>query len=199
MKKIVYLDPGHGGPDPGAMGPTGLRESWMALDVCLRAREMLEPSVEVRLTREADEFVSLSGRAAMAYRGGADVFVSYHFNSAENPADGFELFTTPQQNNSDKLAAKIWSAHRKQFHNQRDRGIKQATFTVISKANAPAVLVEGEFLHTVAGEAFVESEENRQKMAHAVADGVLAFLGLDAAPVLTLEQRVDRIEKFLGI
>ena len=54
-------------------------------------------------------------------------------------------------------------------------------------------------MHTLSGQAFVESEENRQKMAHAVADGVLAYLGLDTAPVLTLEQRVVRIEEHLGL
>ena len=61
------------------------------------------------------------------------------------------------------------------------------------------MLVEGEFIHTLAGEAFVQSKENRQKMAHAVADGVLAFFGLDEKPALTLEQRVARLEKYLGL
>jgi len=200
MTKTVCLDPGHGGSDSGALTPNKYQEQYYTLDVCKRASEILTPYCNVIMTRDSeDEYVGLTARAEISNRANADVFVSYHFNSAENPADGFELFTTPQQNNSDKLAAKIWSSHRKQFPNQKDRGIKQATFTVISKANAPAVLVEGEFLHTVAGEAFVESEENRQKMAHAVVDGVLAYLGLDTAPVLTLEQRVDRVEKHLGL
>ena len=196
--KIVCLDPGHGGSDPGACGPT-LRESDQTLDVCLRAREILKPYCNVIMTRTDDEYVGLTARAEISNRNDADAFISYHFNSAENPADGFELFTTPQQNNSDKLAACIWKAHRKQFPSQTDRGVKQANFTVIAKAACPAVLVEGEFIHTLSGEAFVESEKNRQKMAHAVADGVLAYLGLDTAPVLTLEQRVDRIENHLNI
>ena len=68
---------------------------------------------------------------------------------------------------------------------------------MIKKANCPAVLVEGEFIHTPAGEAFIV--QNKQAMAHALADGVLAYLGLDTAPVLTLEQRVARIEEDLGI
>ena len=75
--------------------------------------------------------------------------------------------------------------------------MKQANFTVIAKAACPAVLIEGEFIHTPAGEAFII--QNKQKMAHALADGVLAYLGLDTAPVLTLEQRVARLEDHLKI
>ena len=150
------------------------------------------------MTRTDDEYVGLTARAEFSNRNDSDVFISYHFNSADNDsANGFEIFTTPPENNSDKLAAKIWSAHRKQLPAQWDRGLKQASFTVIAKAACPAVLIEGEFIHTPAGEAFII--QNKQAMAHAVADGVLAYLGLDTAPVLTLEQRVARIEEHLLI
>jgi len=175
-----------------------LRESDQTLDVCLRAREILKPYCNVIMTREDDEYVGLTARAEISNRADSNALISYHFNSADNDsANGFEIFTTPANNNSDKLAACIWSAHRKQLPTQRDRGLKEANFTVIKKANCPAVLVEGEFIHTPAGEAFII--QNKQKMAHAVADGVLAYLGLDTAPVLTLEQRVDRIEDHLNI
>ena len=195
--KTVCLDPGHGGSDPGACGPT-LRESDQTLDVCLRAREILRPYCNVIMTRTDDEYVGLTARAEFSNRNDSDVFISYHFNSADNDsANGFEIFTTPPENNSDKLAAKIWSAHRKQLPAQWDRGLKQANFTVIAKAACPAVLIEGEFIHTPAGEAFII--QNKQAMAHAVADGVLAYMGLDTAPVLTLEQRVARIEEHLLI
>ena len=195
--KTVCLDPGHGGSDPGACGPT-LRESDQTLDVCLRAREILSPYCNVIMTRTDDEYVGLTARAEFSNRNDADAFISYHFNSADNDsANGFEIFTTPPENNSDKLAAKIWSAHRKQLPAQWDRGLKEANFTVIAKAACPAVLIEGEFIHTPAGEAFII--QNKQAMAHAVADGVLAYLGLDSSPELTVEQRLDRIEKHLSI
>lgn len=198
--KTVCLDPGHGGNDVGALTPNNHQEQYYSLDVCRRARDILAPYCKVIMTRDReDDYVGLTERAEYSNRNDADAFISYHFNSAENPADGFEIFTTPPDNNSDKLAAKIWSAHRKQFPSQKDRGIKQAKFTVISKAACPAVLVEGEFIHTLSGEAFAESAENRQKMAHAVADGVLAYFGLDSKPALTLEQRVARIEKYLDL
>jgi len=198
--KTVCLDPGHGGSDFGATTPNNHQEQYYNLDVCRRARDILSAYCKVIMTREREEdYVGLTERAEYSNRNDSDIFISYHFNSAETPADGFEIFTTPPDNNSDKLAAKIWSAHRKQFPSQKDRGIKQASFTVISKAACPAVLVEGEFIHTLSGEAFAESEDNRQKMAHAVADGVLSYFGLDSKPALTLEQRVDRLEKHLNL
>ena len=198
--KTVCLDPGHGGSDSGCLTPNNHQEQSFTLDVCKRARDILAPYCKVIMTREKeDKYVGLTERAEFANRNDSDIFISYHFNSAETPVDGFEVFTTPPENNSDKLAAKIWSAHRKQFPSQKDRGIKQASFTVIAKAACPAVIVEGEFIHTLAGEAFVQSKENRQKMAHAVADGVLAFFGLDDKPALTLEQRVARIENHLDL
>ncbi len=84
----VVVDPGHGGADPGAIGPTGLREK----DVTLAIAKMVGPilarelGVEVRLTRGSDAFVSLEERAAVGNAFEADVFVSIHCNAAETKA-----------------------------------------------------------------------------------------------------------------
>ncbi len=81
----VVIDPGHGGADPGALGPTGLREK----DVTLAIAKMVGPvlarelKVEVRLTRGSDTFVSLEERAAVGNAFEADVFLSIHCNAAE--------------------------------------------------------------------------------------------------------------------
>ncbi|MBL8715864.1 MAG: N-acetylmuramoyl-L-alanine amidase [Myxococcales bacterium] len=84
----VVVDPGHGGADPGAIGPTGLREK----DVTIAIAKMVGPilarelGVEVRLTRGSDAFVSLEERAAVGNAFEADVFVSIHCNAAETKA-----------------------------------------------------------------------------------------------------------------
>lgn len=191
MKKIVYLDPGHGGHDPGAINrKTGLEEASMALDVCLRAKELLQPYVDVRLTRDKDVFLSLSARPEMANRGNADVFVSYHFNSATsaNTALSYEGFTTPGQNKSDELCSAILKAHGKLFPQQtlradrRDGDIdKEANFAVIRKTHCPSCLIEGEFIHTSHGAALISNADNRQRMADAVKIGVLKFLNISSA------------------
>ncbi len=209
MKEIrVCIDPGHGGHDPGALGPSGLRESDMALDVCKRIRAFLEPHVHVVMTREDDSFVTLTKRAQIANESRCCRFLSYHFNSATSVnATGWEIYTTPGQNNSDKLATSIAEHHKTLFPNQRQRSDwsdgdidKEANFAVIRQANMPAVLMEGEFIHTSHGETFIKSHYNRILMAQAAAFGILDDLGIirlkpDPVILKTDRQRIDDLEK----
>jgi N-acetylmuramoyl-L-alanine amidase len=81
----VVLDPGHGGTDPGAIGPGGAREKDVTLAIARKAAPVLAQSgVQVELTRDDDRFVSLEERTARANAFGADLFVSIHCNAAEN-------------------------------------------------------------------------------------------------------------------
>ena len=91
----VMIDPGHGGKDPGAVGPTGLREKDVVLAIGRRIREKLERSGEfdVRMTRDDDVFIPLEERTAMANKGRADIFVSLHINASPNRrAEGFSTY-----------------------------------------------------------------------------------------------------------
>jgi N-acetylmuramoyl-L-alanine amidase len=81
----VVLDPGHGGTDPGAIGPTGLKEKDVTLAIAHKVAPVLARSgVEITLTRDDDRFVTLEERTARANAFGADLFVSIHCNAAEN-------------------------------------------------------------------------------------------------------------------
>jgi N-acetylmuramoyl-L-alanine amidase len=78
----VVIDPGHGGHDPGALGP-GVTEAEVVLDVALRLEKLLkEAGVDVVMTRRTDEFVPLEDRPAMARREQADLFLSIHANAS---------------------------------------------------------------------------------------------------------------------
>lgn len=80
---VVVLDAGHGGHDEGAVGPTGLREKTLALDVTRRlARKLVERGLHVVLTRRDDRFLSLEERTAVANDARADLFVSIHANAS---------------------------------------------------------------------------------------------------------------------
>ncbi|MFQ3573802.1 MAG: N-acetylmuramoyl-L-alanine amidase [Thermodesulfovibrionales bacterium] len=96
QKKIVVLDPGHGGHDPGAVGPSGLYEKDIVLDVALKAKDYITstyPHIEVHLTRSKDVFIPLEQRAQIANRLEANLFVSIHTNAAPNKlARGIETF-----------------------------------------------------------------------------------------------------------
>lgn len=84
VKKIV-LDPGHGGKDPGAVGPNGLREKDVVLSLAKRIKPLLEAKgYEVLMTRDSDVFIELKDRARFANINKADLFVSIHTNASKN-------------------------------------------------------------------------------------------------------------------
>ena len=91
----IVLDAGHGGHDPGSIGPQGVREKDVTMAVVRQLAERLgrEKGVRVVLTRDGDEFVALGERTRIANREKADLFVSIHANAAENrSAEGFETY-----------------------------------------------------------------------------------------------------------
>lgn len=85
-KIVVMLDPGHGGKDPGAVGPTGLQEKDVVLTIGRMVRERLSRyrQYDVGMTRDSDVFIPLEERTAMANQSNADIFVSLHINSSRN-------------------------------------------------------------------------------------------------------------------
>lgn len=92
---IVALDPGHGGEDPGAVGPSGLREKDVVLQVALQLRDRLNahPGMRAFLTRDADFFVPLHERVRKARRVEADLFISIHADAFFTPrARGASVF-----------------------------------------------------------------------------------------------------------
>jgi N-acetylmuramoyl-L-alanine amidase len=104
----VVLDPGHGGHDPGATGPAGLREKDVALDIAHRAAPLIarELNISTLLTRDGDVFVPLDERVARANAFGADLFVSIHCNASENPSSrGVTTFVLDASR--DDLAARV--------------------------------------------------------------------------------------------
>jgi len=91
----VVIDPGHGGRDSGTIGPSGLREKDLVLDVALKLKDLLVERLgtEVILTRDSDRFIPLEERTAIANQAGADIFVSIHANASRNrKASGIETY-----------------------------------------------------------------------------------------------------------
>ena len=131
---IVALDPGHGGEDPGAIGPTGLREKDVVLQVALQLRERINalPGMRAMLTREADFFVPLHDRVRKARRVQADLFVSIHADAFITPqARGASVFAL-SQNGATSTAAR-WMANKE---NAADLvgGMNTATDPVLTHA-----------------------------------------------------------------
>lgn len=95
LKKRIVLDPGHGGNDPGAVGPRNLYEKDVVLDIALKLKKILaqDQNLEVHLTRETDVFIPLEQRTAIANSKSADLFISIHANaSPRRDAKGVETY-----------------------------------------------------------------------------------------------------------
>lgn len=110
---IIALDPGHGGEDPGAVGPSGLREKDVVLAVGLKLRKRLQanPNIRVLMTRDADFFVPLQDRVHKARRVQADLFVSIHADAFFTPqARGASVFVL--SDGAATSAAARWMANR---------------------------------------------------------------------------------------
>ncbi len=105
-KKRIVLDPGHGGHDPGAIGPRNLQEKDVVLDIALKLKKILasDPNFEVFLTRETDVFIPLEQRTAIANSKKADLFVSIHANaSPRRDVKGIETYLLNWSNDEEAL------------------------------------------------------------------------------------------------
>jgi N-acetylmuramoyl-L-alanine amidase len=106
--KRIIIDPGHGGKDPGAIGPGGLLEKDITLAVALKLRDVLQKhyGYEVLLTRDKDEYLSLEERTELANTEHGDIFISIHVNSAPSKdIRGIETYFLSLATTSDEMRA----------------------------------------------------------------------------------------------
>ncbi|RJQ12156.1 MAG: SpoIID/LytB domain-containing protein [Bacillota bacterium] len=173
---VVVLDPGHGGDDPGAVGPSGLREKEVNLGIALAAAERLKGRVEVHMTRREDRTVPLRSRTDLADSVGADLFVSVHNNASMYPeAEGTETYHYPGSETGRLLATRI---HHRLVTAiaRRDRGVKQANFFVLRETHCPAALMEGLFLTNPAEERFLRNPAFQARVGAALGEGILDYV-----------------------
>ncbi|WP_367074543.1 N-acetylmuramoyl-L-alanine amidase family protein [Paenibacillus pabuli] len=179
-KKIVVIDPGHGGSDPGTISFTKKAEKHFALALGLKVQALLEkePDIELIMTRETDIYPTRSERVKLANDLKADVFVSIHGNSvnAAPQVSGTETFYY-QRENSKELANII---HKKLIKalGFKDRGVKNGNYQVIRETTMSAVLLEIGFLSNKLEEEAMMSETNQNKAAQAIVDGIKEYLKL---------------------
>lgn len=178
---LVAIDAGHGGKDTGAIGPTGLLEKDVVLDVAQRVREALVKSgVRVIMTRETDAFVELQDRPRLAKQQGATVFVSIHANASTRPAsNGSETYYLSPQS---QVLAQLVQEELTRVPNLAPRGVKTANFLVLRESDVPAALVEVAYVSNMDEEARLRQNVFRQRLAEAIARGVQRFLAVYPVP-----------------
>jgi N-acetylmuramoyl-L-alanine amidase len=175
----ICIDAGHGGSDPGAIGTDPFRLEEKEFNINLA--QTLEAELESRghwavMTRRKDRSVSLPARANFANRLEAEFFVSIHANAAESYlAEGMEVFHFPGSEAGRDAATTVLNSMIESFPDHRNRGVKSANFTVLRLTNMPAVLVESEFLTNPDQLQFLANQENQQRLAIAISDGIDAL------------------------
>lgn len=183
MKLKICIDPGHGGRDPGAVGPSGLKEKDVTLTISLKLRDKLQSrGIQVIMTRETDKALgstvneNLNVRSNIANNAKVDYFVSIHCNSANATARGTETYCFKFGGNGEKLARSIQDKliHAVGLYN---RGVKEANFAVLRNTYMPAVLVELAFISNPAEEKLLADEMWQDIFANAIAEGIFDFLG----------------------
>ena len=182
----VCLDPGHG-PETVNASPDGTyRESEFAWDMYGRISALLEErGINTVCTRTEDTKPSLTERCAVSNSAGADCFVSIHtnaFGSGWTSASGLELYTSsgPDTAPRNVLAAKLEARFRAAGVKLRQCPVKHSMdMTVLTKTDAPAVLIEYGYHTNEEDVALLKDSAYRDKLARATTDGICDFLGVE--------------------
>ena len=178
-KFTVVIDPGHGGPDPGAIGIGGIRETDVVLEVSKKVKKLLsENGVKVILTRKNEVDLDLAPRVSFANNKNADIFVSIHANASRGKRkdiNGLETFYYRGWRGR-LLAKRIQKEILRVSPGSPDRGVKQGRFYVIKNTSMPAVLVEIGFLTGRLDARRLEKTAHRRRLAYAISKGILTYL-----------------------
>ena len=188
--KVIVIDPGHGGNDSGAIGPTGVMEKTVTLNIALRLQKLLEAEgATVYMTRSTDTEVSpkganasdieeLQARCDVANNHDADIFISIHNDSFTNGAakgtTGY--YYSRGSAKSRDLADKVRSGVIDQIGTQ-SRGTQSCNFYVVKHTAMPATLVEVAFISNPEEEKLLNSADGAQKAAQGIADGIADYFG----------------------
>jgi N-acetylmuramoyl-L-alanine amidase len=181
----VFIDPGHGGNDPGAVA-NGIIEKNINLTVALKLKELLIcKGFDVKLSRDTDTYVSLTERCNMANDWNADIFVSIHHNAGGG--DGYEVIHTIHTDMSlgDELAQIIGQAFGELGQNCRMIYSRESTnypnqdyYTVIQNTNMAAIITEYAFIDTMDVQV-VDTIEELYDEAGAIYKGICKFFNVE--------------------
>ncbi|QLG44723.1 N-acetylmuramoyl-L-alanine amidase family protein [Costertonia aggregata] len=176
-KKVIVIDPGHGGKDSGAIGVNGIQEKDVVLNIAnviLKLNDELDTPLDIYLTRYTDTLISLSDRSKLAKTLKADLFVSLHCNHSDNSnARGIEVYVSKKQSAYSRTS--VWFAFQLQAALNLElgfesRGAKFANFQVLREtiAYCSSVLVELGFLSNWDEGEYLENKGNHIKLSKSI-------------------------------
>lgn len=168
--RVIVLDPGHGGYDPGATRNNVLEKNMTISIAKLIERNLKAQGATVIMTRTDDKFVSLEDRVVISNNKKPDIFVSVHINSSEN-ANAHGIETHYYKDDSLELAKAIHQSMTTEIK-ETNRGILKSRFYVIRNTHQPSVLLELGFISNDDERNLLLLPEQQEKFAKAIADGI---------------------------
>ncbi|MFC3038828.1 N-acetylmuramoyl-L-alanine amidase [Virgibacillus xinjiangensis] len=182
----LYLDPGHGGSDPGAQG-NGMLEKDIVLDIAQRIRTILTTNygdVEVRMSRTTDTSKSLNQRTTEANSWGADYYLSIHCNAFNGSARGYEDYIYSGLSDSSATARYRDIIHEEvmEVNQLTDRGRKKANFHVLRETRMSALLTENGFIDNQQDARLISDPSWRQRVAQGHVNGLARAFDLKRKP-----------------
>ena len=174
---IVVIDPGHGGKDPGATSYLGNYEKNINLAIARKLAAILQKrGVQVVMTRQGDTFVELNDRADIANNAGADLFVSIHCDSMEDRTHrGFSVYISRSASEASRRLGRSIENTLSRI-GISSKGLRTADYRVLVRTRCPAVLVECGYLSNPQEAALLMDGAYQDRIAAAIADGILAQL-----------------------
>lgn len=180
--KVVAIDAGHGGIDPGAIGPSKLQEKEVVLSISQKLAARLEQAgYKVILTRPYDVKVPLTERSAIAAKNSADIFVSIHANANDSSSvNGTSTYyyapatverLKAQATERRRLAKTVQNKLVEQL-GRKDGGILQANFAVLRETTMPSILVETAYISNVQEEQLLAQDSVRETVAEGIFQGI---------------------------
>ena len=192
-KRSIFLDPGHGGSDPGAISG-GVREKDLTLSVYNKVSSKLASlGYTVLTSRNVDKDVDLVDRADQANKANADMLLSIHFNAGgrgiargietyyyQATADRVPKINKENHNNTERLERSRKLANKVQQNllyqtGANDRGVKRASFTVLRETSIPSILVELGFIDNPEERNKIKTNEYQERLANGIVDGIIEY------------------------
>ncbi len=178
--RLIVIDPGHGGTDPGSKSVTGKYEKDLNFSVSnILSEGLKDKGYNVLLTRDTDVFVDLYERARIANDSNADIFVSIHGNSigGNSSINGIEVYYWPANKSEIKeedqypLAKSIFDEMMKAT-GAVSRGVKTNSYVVVRETKMPAVLIETGFISNPHEASLLYTEEYQNKIVEGIIKGI---------------------------
>lgn len=177
-KKLVVIDAGHGGSDPGAISVRKRNEKDFNLAVALKVEALLkkESEIEYIMTRDSDRYPTLQDRVDLANSVGATIFISIHANSStSSTANGVETYYTRPESLS---LANVVHKHLVSSTGSVDRKVRVQSFKVTRETTMPAVLIEAGYLSNAAEESKLFTEQFQNNVAAGIVASIKEYLNV---------------------